>query len=113
MLIDDSGIGKSDSGSDKRVIQLKGWGCSSVGRASDRHAADAGSIPPVRRGIFFFSPRVSFQCRLSYGVRTARRVQSHTLTSVRTLEIPAIGCHAFVWTLGNAPRFKSTLKTSV
>ena len=44
------------------------WGCGSVGRASDRHAADAGSIP--RCGQRFFSPRVNFQCRLSYGVRT-------------------------------------------
>ena len=30
----------------------KGWGCSSVGRASDRHAADAGSIPQCCRGFF-------------------------------------------------------------
>ena len=35
-----------------------GWGCSSVGRASDRHAADAGSIPGAERD---FSPRVNFQ----------------------------------------------------
>ena len=41
----------------------------SVGRASDRHAAEASSIPwlVVRRGIFL---PVNFQCRLSYGVRT-------------------------------------------
>ena len=44
-------------------------GCSSVGRASDRHAADAGSIP--RCGKIFFFPRVNFQCRLSSGVRTS------------------------------------------
>ena len=43
-----------------------GWGCSSVGRASDRHAADTGSSSPVRQRIFL---SVSFQCRLSYGVR--------------------------------------------
>ena len=36
------------------------WGCSLVGRASVRHAADA--------GIFLL---VNFQCRLSYGVRTS------------------------------------------
>ena len=36
-----------------RRIPLWGWGCSSVGRASDRHAADAGSIP--RCGKRFFS----------------------------------------------------------
>ena len=44
------------------MVQKKptgGWGCSSVGRASDRHAVDAGWIP-----------RVNFLCRLSYGVRT-------------------------------------------
>ena len=33
------------------------------------------------------SPRVNFQYRLSYGVRTLR-VQSHAFTSVRTLKIP-------------------------
>ena len=42
------------------------WGCSSVGRASDRHAADAGSIPRCGKGLFSQS---QFQCRLSYGVR--------------------------------------------
>ena len=44
-----------------------GWGCSSVGRASDRHAANANPFPIVARD---FSPRVSFQCRLSYSVHT-------------------------------------------
>ena len=44
-----------------------GWGCSSVGRASNRHVADAGSIP--RCGKRFF-PTVNFQCRLFYVVRT-------------------------------------------
>ena len=33
--------------------------CSSVGRASDRHAAEAGSIPWCGKG-FFFSPGVNF-----------------------------------------------------
>ena len=33
------------------------------------HAAEAGSIPRCGKG-FFFSPRVNFQCRSSYGVRT-------------------------------------------
>ena len=36
-----------------RPTSLSGWGCSSVGRASDRHAADACLIP--RRGKEFFS----------------------------------------------------------
>ena len=44
------------------------WGCSSVDRASDRHAAEAGSIPRCGKGFFF--PGVNFQCRLSDGVRT-------------------------------------------
>ena len=44
-----------------------GWECSSVGRASDRHAAHAGSIHRCGKG---FSPRINSQCRLSYGVRT-------------------------------------------
>ena len=29
-----------------------GWGCSSVARVSDRHAADAGSIPRCGKGFF-------------------------------------------------------------
>ena len=35
-----------------------------------------------------FSPRVNFKCRLTSRVRTPSRVQSHTLTFVRTLKIP-------------------------
>ena len=34
----------------------RGWGCSSVGRASDRHAADAGSTSRCGKGIFSQSP---------------------------------------------------------
>ena len=45
------------------------WGCSSLGKTRDWHAADAGSIARCGKG---FSPRVNFQCRLSYGVRTTR-----------------------------------------
>ena len=36
-------------------------------RASDRHAADGGSIPYEARDFLL---RVNFQCRLSFGVRT-------------------------------------------
>ena len=36
---------------------LPAWGCSSVGTASDRHAADAGSITPY--GEEFFSMGVT------------------------------------------------------
>ena len=41
--------------------RTRGWDVAQLVRASDRHAADAGSIPP----------RVNFQCRLSFGVRTS------------------------------------------
>ena len=55
-----------------------GRGCSSVARASDRHAAEVGSVSSV--AVRDFSSRVHFQCRLSYGVRTAlvcNRMHSH------------------------------------
>ena len=45
-----------------------GQGCGSVGRASDRHAADTGSISPGAARDF--SPRVNFEYRPSYDVRT-------------------------------------------
>ena len=35
------------------------WGCSSVGRASDWHAADAGSIPQCGKGFFSFQSQLS------------------------------------------------------
>ena len=41
-----------------------------------------------------FSPRISFQCRLSYGVSTAPRVQSHASTAVRMLQVPNTGSHS-------------------
>ena len=45
-----------------------GWGWGDVvGRASDRHTADTVRFPVAVRD---FSPRVNFQCRLSYGVGT-------------------------------------------
>ena len=31
---------------------IGGWGCSSVGTASDRHVADVGSIPRCGKGLF-------------------------------------------------------------
>ena len=43
------------------------WGCSSVGRASDRHTADQVPLPGAARE---FSTGANFQCRLSCGVRT-------------------------------------------
>ena len=47
--------------------RLRGLGCSSVGRALDRYAAEPVRFPGMARD---FSSRVNFQCRLSYGVRT-------------------------------------------
>ena len=55
-----------------------------IGRALDRHAADAGSIP--RCGKRFFSQsQLSVQTLLRASVHP--RVQSHVLTSVRTVKI--------------------------
>ena len=62
-----------------------GWGCSSVGRASDQHAADAGSIPQCGKGFFFLELTFSAD---SLMVSVHPRVQSHAFTSVRTLKIP-------------------------
>ena len=44
-----------------------GWRCGSVGRAVDRHAANAGSIPRC----------VNFLCTLSYGVHTPPCANAH------------------------------------
>ena len=62
----------------------RGWGCSSVDRASDRHAADAGSIS--RCGIGTFLLESSFSAD-SLTVSVYPRAQSHALPSVRTLKI--------------------------
>ena len=62
-----------------------GWGCSSVPKASDRHAADAGSIPRCGKG-FFSQRQLSVQALLRCPYTP--RVQSHAFTSVRTLKIP-------------------------
>ena len=43
-----------------KVAAALGWGCSTVVRASDRHAADAGSIPWCGKG-FFSQSRLSVQ----------------------------------------------------
>ena len=70
------GVGGSGGGWAEGVTQLV--------RASDRHAADAGSIPRCGKG--FFSPsQLSVQTLLRVSVHP--RVQSYALTSVRTLKI--------------------------
>ena len=47
------------------------------------------------------SPRVNFQCGLSYRVCTAPRVQSHASTSVPALKISHAGSQTIVWTHEN------------
>ena len=64
-----------------------GKGCSSAGRASDRHAAHAGLIPRRGQGFFFFSlPELTFSAD-SLTMSVPPRVQPHALTSVCTLKI--------------------------
>ena len=53
-------------------------------RASDRHAAESGSIPRCGKG-FFSQSHLSMQTLLRVSVHP--RVQLHALTSVRTLKI--------------------------
>ena len=55
-------------------------GCSSVGRASDRHATDAGSTPHYGKGFFSQSP---FSAD-SLTVSVHSSVQSHAFIFVRT-----------------------------
>ena len=63
---------------------LKGWGWSSMDRASDRHAADEGTIPPVQQGILL--PEFTFNAdSLCFSIHPS--VQLHALTSVRMLKI--------------------------
>ena len=76
----------------------QGRGCSSVIRASDRHAAEAGSIPRCGEG-FFSQSQLSVQTLLP--CPHSPRVQSHALTSVCELKFPSIGSHTFVWTHDN------------
>ena len=69
----------------KKLMYEFEWGGSSTGRASDRHAADAGSIPQCGKG-FFSQTQLSVHSLLRVSVHP--RVQSHAFTSVRTLKIP-------------------------
>ena len=69
-----------------------GQGCSSVGRASDWHATEAGLIPQRGKGSFSWS-QLSLQTLLQCSY--SPRVQSHALTPVRVLKIPSIGSHTF------------------
>ena len=77
---------------------FSGWGIAQlVQRLTERPGAilTRARVPCAARD---FSPRADFQCRLSYGVRTAPVCnQSHASTSVCTLTIPNSGSHTTVW----------------
>ena len=62
------------------ALQPNGWGCSSVGRASYRHAADAGSIPRCGKGLFSQS---QFSLQTSLMVSVQPGVQSQASTFLR------------------------------
>ena len=64
---------------------VEGWWCSSVGKATDWHAADAGLNPQCGKG---FSPQCQLSRADSLMVSVHPRVQSHAFTSVRMLKIP-------------------------
>ena len=66
----------------------RGSGCSSVGRASDRHAARAGWIPRCDTGLFFSHCQLPVQT-FSWCPYNPR-VQPHALTSVRTVKDPVV-----------------------
>ena len=66
------------------------------------HANTAASAPQCDMG--FVSPRLNFQCRLSYSV------QSRLSISVHVLKIVSFGSHGIVWTHTNAAHIGSTLK---
>ena len=66
------------------VMSIRGWDVARLVRASDRHAAEAGSIPRCGKGFFF--PKSTFSADfLKASVHS--RVQSHALTSVGTSKI--------------------------
>ena len=72
-------------GPDGMQLSCRGpMGCSSIGRASDRHAAGAGSIPRCGEG---FSSQSQLSVQTLLRCPYTPRVQSHALISVRTLKI--------------------------
>ena len=64
-------------------MATRGWDVAQLVTASDRHATDVGSIPRCGKG-FFSKSQLSVQTLLRVSVDP--RVQSHTLTSERTLK---------------------------
>ena len=80
------------------VCPNMGWGCSSVGRASDRHTTDAGSISRCDEG-FFSRSQLWVQTLLLEFVHP--RVQLHALTSAHVKD-PVV--------LVRVPWIRATLK---
>ena len=63
---------------------LKGWGCSSVGTASDRQVGDAGSIPRCGKGFFSYS-QLSVQTLLRCPYTPVRnRMHLHMFARLRS-----------------------------
>ena len=96
-------------GTEQTQHGFSGWGCSSVGRVSDWHAAEAGSIPQCSKG--FFSQSQLFFRRLSYGVCTCVNicvcikgpvVRVKVLSIMETLKHPSctVGWVARLFTAG-------------
>ena len=85
---DDNDDDENDDKEDKKVKKIFFFKCcgdvAQLVRAWDRHADDAGSIPRCGKGFFSQSP-LSVQTLLLVSVHPC--VQSHALTSVRTLKI--------------------------
>ena len=69
-----------------------------VGRPSDQHTAEAGSIPWCGKGFF---PQSQLSVQTLLRCPNSTHVQSHTLTSMCTLRIPSVGSHTFAWTHEN------------
>ena len=66
------------------IVEPWGGDVAQLVEASDRHAADAGSIPRCGKG-FFSQSQLSVQTLLRVSLHP--RVQSHALTAVHTLKI--------------------------
>ena len=68
-----------------RSALVRGWGCSSVGRASDQHAAEASLIPRCGKG-FFSQSQLSVQTLLRCPYTpVCNRMHLHLCARQRTL----------------------------
>ena len=69
------------------TMSCVGRGCCSVGRVSDRHVAEAGSIPRGGKGFFSQSQLSAQTLTVSVAPQPPPHVRPHVLASVRTLKI--------------------------